>query len=332
MPSNGPFVIDEWVSGEKVRLLRNQLLPIALQGEGNLGTVEMTVVSSGEESYQLWLDGMIDYSEVPLDLQENHLDLYPDQTEAYNNQTVYYAVFNYRKPAFSNLDLRRAFSAALDRSRFLDEVIKIEGIPMIHLAPPGVFGAPPVDQIGVGYDPEYAQTALALAGYPNCEGMPGINFYAFSGIADTYGEEISRFWEDSLGCPEGTIKFKGSLQEIFGNEGTVIDWDLIISGWGSDFPDQENWVGTLLACGEDKFFRSNRECNQIDDLMEEARVETTLSDRKELYWEIEEAFFGEDGSFPIAPLYTPNQYFAVRDWLHWSSRSLLKVLTWQIPA
>jgi len=315
MPSNGPFVIDQWVSGESVRLIRNQLLPSALQGEGNIGIVEMTVVSNDEESYQLWLDGKIDYSEVPVDLQDNHLGLYPDLTAAYNNQVVYYAVFNYQKPAFSNLHLRRAFSSALDRTRFLDEVIEIGGIPMIHLAPPGVFGAPPVDQIGIGYDPEYAQTELELAGYPDCEGIPPITFYAYSGIANTNGEEISRFWEDSLGCPEGTINFKGSIQEIFGNEELWDDWDLIIAGWGSDFPDQENWVGNLLGCEVEGPLKSNRECNQIDELLAEARIETSPSDRQALYWEVEEAFFGEDGTFPIAPLYTPYHYFAVNDWL-----------------
>jgi len=315
IPSNGPFVIDQWVSGEKVRLLRNQLLPIELQGEGNIGTVEMTLVSNDEESYQLWLDGEIDFSEVPVDLQENHLSLYSDQTEAYNNQSVFYAVFNHQKPAFSNLHLRRAFSSALDRPRFMDEVIKIGGIPMIHLAPPGVFGAPPVDQIGVGYDPEFAQTELELAGYPDCKGIPPITFYAYSGIANTYGEEISRFWEDSLGCPEGTINFKGSIKEIIGNKELWGDWDLIITGWGSDFPDQENWVGTLLSCEEEHPLLSNRECSEIDDLIAEAQIETTPSDRQALYWEIEEAFFGEDGTFPIAPLYTPYQYFAVWDWV-----------------
>lgn len=315
MPSNGPFVIDEWVSGESVRLLRNQLLPDVLQGVGNLGAVEMTVVSSGEESYQLWLEGMIDYSEIPAGYQENHLGLYPDQTAAFSGQSVFYAVFNHNHPAFSNLQLRRAFSSALDRSKLLEEVIKIEGFPMIHLAPPGVFGAPPVDQIGVGYDPEYALSALEQAGYPDCEGMPNINFYAFSGIANTYGEEIARFWEDSLGCPEGAITFRGSIREIFGNEEQWNDWDLIITGWGSDFPDQENWVGTLLTCEDESPLRSNRECNQIDDLLAEARIETTPSDRRALYWEIEEAFFGQDGTFPIAPLYTPYSFFAVNNWL-----------------
>jgi len=315
MPSSGPFVIDEWVSGEQVRLLRNQLLPDALQGEGNIGTVEMTLVSSGEESYQLWLDGMIDYSELPFDLLEGHLESFPDKTQVYNTQAVFYALFNHDNPAFRDLYLRQAFSAALDRNIFLNEVINFGGTPMIHLAPPGVFGAPPVDQIGVGYDPEFAQKKLELAGYPGCEGIPPIKFYAFSGIANAYSEEIARFWEDSLGCPEGTIDFQGSLIEIMEAGENWDDWDMIITGWGSDFPDQENWVGTLLSCEIDNSLGTHRECSEIDNLIEQARIETTPSDRRELYWEIEEAFFGEDGSHPIAPLYTPNQYFAVRDWV-----------------
>lgn len=315
IPSNGPFVIDQWVSGESVRLVRNQLLPTALQGEGNLGTVEFTVLSSGEESYQLWLDGELDYSEIPLDEQENHLALYPDQTTAFTNQTVFFAVFNHESEVFSHDFLRRAFSAALDRTRFLEEVIQIGGIPMIHLAPPGVFGAAPVDQIGTGYDPDYARAVLHQAGYQNCEDFPQITFYAYSGIANTYGQEISRFWEESLGCPEGTIDFQGSLIEKLSNGEEWDDWDIIITGWGSDFPDQDNWVGTLLSCEADNLLKPNRACSEIDDLIAQARVEVSPSQRRDLYWQIEEAFFGDEGSFPVAPLYTPYQYFAAREWV-----------------
>ncbi len=315
MPSNGPFVIDQWVSGENIRLVRNQLIPKAIQGSGNVDIIDLVFVSDGVEAYQLWLDGEVDYAELPIEMQADHLENYPDQVFAFNNQVVFYAVFNYQNDVFNNIHVRRAFSSGLDRGNFLDDVLQIGGIPMIHLAPPGVFGSPAVDQIGIWYDPEFAQASLAEAGYPNCEGLPQINFYAYSGIANTYGQEISRFWEDSLGCPEGSIQFQGSLVEIEAAGGGWDDWDLIITGWGSDFPDQENWVGTLLSCEQNNPLRSNRECNQIDDLIQQASVETSPSDRKQLYLDIEEAFFGQGGTFPIAPLYTPYQYFAVRDWV-----------------
>ncbi len=40
------------------------------------------------------------------------------------------------------------------------------------------------------------------------------------------------------------------------------------------------------------------------------------NDRVDLYLQIEEAFFGREGTFPIAPLFTPIRHFAIVDWLN----------------
>ncbi len=313
--TNGHFVIDEWISGETVRLVRNLLLPEDLQGEGNIKTVDLVVVEDDEKAYQLWLDEQIDYTGFPLESQESHLKNYPEQTTKVINHVVHYFVFNQRNSPFDNPHLRRAFSAALDREVFLRDVIQIDGIPMKHLAPPGVFGAAPVDEVGVGFDPDYARKELALAGYPDCQGVPTINYYGYSQVSNTYGEEISRFWEESLGCPAGTINYKGSAVDVWGDPALWSDWDVIMIGWINDFPDQENWVGNLLYCRSGHFIRSEQECSQIDDLIEQASSEVSPSARKDLYWQIEEAFFGEQGAFPVAPLYTPYRYFAAREWV-----------------
>jgi len=311
----GPFVIDEYTSGESFSLIRNLLLPDELHGEGNLSRVETVIVESDEEAYQLWVNEELDYAKLSPENQNIHRENYPEEIEEYNLPLVNYAIFNLQDPLFADVHIRRALSAALDRSLLLSDIFEIGGISMKHLAPPGVFGALPENEVGVGYGPDYAQDELAQAGYPGCQGMPPINLYAYSEIAHANGEETARFWENSLNCPEGTFVYKGSLKEFWLNPGSFDDWDVIISGWASDFADQEDWVGTILNCETDFNFGSKRDCNEIDDLIELARVETTPTDRKELYRQVEEAFFGVEGTFPIAPLYTPSVYYAVRRWV-----------------
>ena len=311
----GPFVIDEYTSGESFSLIRNQLLPDELHGEGNISRIDTVIVESNEEGYQLWVNEKLDYIKLSPEIQNIHLENYPQETKEYNLPLVNYAIFNLQDPLFADVHIRRALSAALDRSRLLSEIFEIGGIPMKHLAPPGVFGALPENEVGVGYNPDYAQDELTQAGYPGCLGFPQVNLYAYSQIAHANGEETARFWEAALNCPEGTFLYKGSIREFWLNPGSFDDWDVIISGWASDFADQEDWVGTILNCEADWNFGSTRVCNEIDDLIELARVETTPTDRKELYLQIEEAFFGDEGTFPIAPLYTPIQYYAARSWV-----------------
>jgi len=315
MPTNGDFVIDLWVAGESIRLGRNELFPYDLSGEGNIKTVELVMVEDDTEAYDLWKSNQIDYACIPGEELKNHLDQYPAQTTQVPGQVVYFMIFKSDKPPFDNVHLRRAFSAALNRSVLINEIFQDGGTPMKHLAPPGVFGAPPVEEVGVGYNLEYARAELELAGYPQCQGLPIIYFAPYSTPYSTliheHAEEFARSWEEELECPEGTINYQGN---IWDNNGELGEWDLLVSGWGSNYSDEENWVGTVLYCGSNIVERS---CNEIDELIVQAREEINASKRIELYRQIEESFFGEDGTFPIAPIYARVSNVAIADWFEY---------------
>jgi ABC-type oligopeptide transport system substrate-binding subunit len=310
IPTNGPFVIDQWVLGEKIRLLRNPLFPQDLAGAGNIQTVELLIMEDVNEIYDLWKKDQIDYAEIPPEELPTHLDQYPDETEQLYGQFVRYLVFQLDRPPFDDVHLRRAFSAAFDRESFVEQELYGQGVPMIHLAPAGVFGAPPVDEVGVGYDPEFARSELGLAGYPNCRGLPQVEFVVWSGVYD-FMESTVRSLEENLGCEPGTINFTSLTP---GSEIPQSGWDILTMGWRSDYPDEDDWLGKILYC-EDALWWHSRECNEIDELILQARQETAAADRIELYRQIEQAFFGYDGTYPIAPLYAPAQYVANQHWL-----------------
>lgn len=308
MPTNGAFVIDQWVPGERIRLVRNELLPADMHGEGNIKTVELVMVEDDNEVYEFWKTNQIDYAPIPGEELKNHLDQYPAQITQVSEQLVRQVIFKLDQPPFDNIHLRRAFSAAFNRANFVNDILPGGGTPMIHFAPPGVFGAPPVDEVGVGYDLEYARSELELAGYPHCQGLPKINFYVSQ--IENYAEELARIWEEELECPEGTINYLGNY---WNDSGEGDEWNLLVLRWIGIIPDQDDWIGSLYC--EDTFFR--RSCNEIDELILQAREEINASDRIEIYRQIEESFFGKDGTFPIAPFYTPFTNIATSDWFEY---------------
>ena len=313
MPTNGDFVIDQWVAGETICLVRNELLPAEMHGDGNIKAVELVMVEGDSEAYELWKTKQIDYAHIPQETITNHLDQYPVQSILVSAQLVYYAIFNLDQFPFNNVHLRRAFSAAFNREVVVTEILEGEGTPMKHFAPPGVFGAPPVDEVGIGYDLEYARSELELAGYPQCQGLRKINFYSMVGVIANKAENIARSWEEGLECPEGTIVYQDMT-----DFGSVIEsdrYDIFITGWASDYPDEENWVGTVLNCDLGSWV--NRRCNEIDGLIDQAREEISASDRAELYYQIERLFFGYEGTFPIAPLFSPLNHVASSDWFEY---------------
>jgi oligopeptide transport system substrate-binding protein len=310
IPTNGAYVIDQWVPGESIRLVRNALCPEALSGSGNIQTVELLITADESKAYELWETNQIDYAAIPADNLSTHLEQFPDETAQVYQQIMYYFIFQSNRSPFDNVHLRRAFSAAFDRAAFVERELQGQGIPMKHLAPPGVFGAPPVDEVGVGYDLEFAHSELELADYPQCEGLPQIDFFVWSAV-DDFAEDTFRSLEENLGCPQGTIHFTSRAQ---GASASDIDWDILTMGWASDFPDEENWVGDILYC-ENNSPHLERDCDEIDELIIQAREETASPDRITLYRQIEEAFFGYEGTFPIAPLFSRFIHAANHAWL-----------------
>lgn len=77
--------------------------------------------------------------------------------------------------------------------------------------------------------------------------------------------------------------------------------------------DENNWGGDVLWW-QNGLNRSRRACTETDDLIAEARVETNPEWWQALYGQIEAAFFGPEGEFPIMPLFMRVHYQATHSW------------------
>lgn len=315
--TNGRYLLAEWVHGARRTLIRNPYIPKDMQGTGNIEQHIVSQIPYDENEYILWLDGEVDFSAVPEEEIDAHLEAYPDQTIQIPNLDVFFISFQTTIPPFDSVHVRRAFSAALDRKKYIDEWRQGQGLPMKHLAPPGIFGAPPIDEIGVGFDPEFARTELAAAGYPNCEGFPQVTLAGYPGQTTLIGGEFAlEQWREHLGCTKDQILFTQPtlnppipIAQISDEDG----YHMFIQGWSPNYADQNNWVGDLLRCDSDAA-STERTCSEIDDLLIEASQEAESARRAQLYHQIEEAFFGPEGEFPIMPIFASAPFYAVQPW------------------
>lgn len=317
--TNGRYVLNEWVHNVRVTVLRNPLMPAELAGSGNIDRRVVNIVPDVTTGYALWLNGQVETSGIPEAELAAHLETYPDETVQIPDLSVFYIAFRQSKPPFDDVHVRRAFSAAFDRATFVTEVRQGQGLPMRHFAPPGIFGAPAIDEIGVGFDPEYAAAQMAEAGYPGCEGFPQVTLLGYSGQSTLNWIEFAQAnWAQNLGCDPSLIQieqlpFAELLDATAGDapdESAPNMWTL---GWGPDYADENNWVGDVIWCGNPEN-RYHRECSEADTLIEEARVETDPARRVELYAQVEELFFGPEGEFPFAPIFLRIAYVAQHSW------------------
>ena len=317
--SNGRFVLHEWQRGVRSGLWRNPLMPQDLRGSGNIERTVANVVPDITTGYALWLQNEVDRSWIP-DLEvQAHLEQFPDKVEQVSDLMVFYFGFSLDKPPFDNVRVRRAFSAAFDRQTLSDDILQGQCLPMVHFAPPGIFGAPPIDEVGVGFDPEFAQGQLAEAGYAACQGFPQVTLLTFPGADyQHYAEYAQAQWAEHLGCSPDLIQIEQlPFPEMRGAiSGPAEMRPQIWSGvWAPDYPDENNWVGDLLWCESGMPAARGRECSELDDLIVKARQEPDPERRIALYRQIEEGFFGARGEMPFMPLCMNMSYTAKHTWL-----------------
>lgn len=310
IPASTPFSLTEAV------LFRNPLWAGAAPGN-----VDVVKISFGEEEqalYERWQAKRIDLSTLPVSEREAFLEDSPNKAVLVTNQVAFYIGYNFDSPIFREAELRRAFSTAVNRTELIDSLFDGRALGMRHFTPPGVVGAPPPDEVGVGYSPDFALRQMDLSSVQNCKLLPPTTFLISTADLSLLQAELIRdMWITELGCEEATFEIEqvefGALlnRTSAGGERRPDMWEL---AWPPHYPDANAVLSDLFHCTDGEN-RQNRSCEDADRLLRQARSTPQITERLELYRQVEAEFFSESGSFPVIPLYVRGDYLLAQNWL-----------------
>ncbi len=322
--TSGPFLPVSTNNSETQTILhRNSAWPLV--SGGNIDIVEILYFAEEMPAYQLWQAKTLDVSPMPPSEREILVNQSPQKVQFVTDQTAFYLGFNFDSGVFREPEVRRAFSAAIDRERIVEEIYGGQVLGTRHLSPPGVVAAPPLGEIGMGYSPDDARRWLAESGFRSCRLMPPITFLiTTSDLSLQQAELIRDMWIQELGCAEEQIIIEqvqfGTLLANTRREARSSRPDIWELGWASYYPDAHNWVSDLLHC-TDSENRQNRSCAEVDGIIRQAAGTQDVTERLLLYRQIEDTFFGGEGIFPIAPLYIRGDEVLVQSWLQFTPAS-----------
>jgi ABC-type oligopeptide transport system substrate-binding subunit len=322
--TSGPYLPVTPIDSETQTILhRNSSWPLARGGNADI--VKILYFDEAMPAYQLWEAKTLDVSPMPPSDREELLNESAQKVQLVPDQTAFYLGFNFDSGAFREPEVRRAFSAAIDRERIVEEIYGGQVLGMRHLSPPGVIAAPPLGEIGVGYSPDEARQWLADSGFHSCRLMPPITLLiTTSDLSLRQAELIRDMWIEELGCVEEQIIIEqvqfGTLLANTRQDARSARPDVWELGWASYYPDAHNWVGDLLHC-TDSENRQNRSCTEVDGLIRQAAGMQDPTERLLLYRQIEDIFFGGQGTFPLAPLYARGDEILVQSWLQFTPAS-----------
>ncbi len=335
----GPFVMKHWKPDQEIRLERN---PNYWQRDehGNqlplLDVVTMTFVPDDRVQFAEFTAGR---------LEENFTiptEFYPqvvvspaagsDKTS--RTLTPEYAQFVLQaKPAmlswffdflcteapFDNVNVRRAFAAAIDREKLVKHVLRgAPWGPAQHGITPPVFPGYPVDSIsGFTVDAEAARAWLAEAGYPDGAGFPTVTMtiYEEPRLVQV-AEAVQSMLHSTLNIQVEIRKLQFSRMLEEADYGRLAFWG---TRWYGDYPDVENYLnlfdGRLVPADSEQpsYPNSTRWQNDhFNKLMDSAVAVTDLAQRNLIYRAAEQLMIKEA---PSVMLFYEMHYRLLQPWV-----------------
>jgi oligopeptide transport system substrate-binding protein len=137
--TTGPYVMDTWIHGGEMVLVKN---PLYIEADKvQIERIELAMITEASTAFALYENNELDYTAVPspeIDRVKADPVLSAEYYQAPTACTYYYG-FNNQKPPFDDLRVRTAFSEAIDRQSLIDNVIKGGQIPASSFAPEGIF-------------------------------------------------------------------------------------------------------------------------------------------------------------------------------------------------
>jgi peptide/nickel transport system substrate-binding protein len=277
----GPYEMEEWSRGESITLTVNEdywgdqpSIPNARFEFIPESSALIVALETGE------IDAMMRVPPQEVERLESASNI--EVVRESSVRQIYIGLNNEREP-FNNEQVRRALNYAVDKEEIVNGLFEgytVADAPIV----PAVFGY--AEQEVYEYDPERAQELLAEAGYPDGFEMtlhhPTGRYPLDETVAELIQDQLSEVGIDA------TLQTRewSSYLDFTSQPPDEAEYDAFQLGWGTVTLDADYGLYALLHSnqwnpnGNNRGFYKNEE---VDQLLDEARVTTDQPRREELY-------------------------------------------------
>ena len=292
----GPFKLIEYKIGEQIILER---YPNYHLEPAKLDKIVMNL--AGGSSMAMYENDEIDITGVSLFDLERIKDpndpLNSDLIIANPGFSISYIGFNVTEPPFDDVNFRKALNHAVDKELIAKEVLADLVVPAYGILPPG-FPGYSNNLSGLKYDPVLAKQLLEVSMYADPETRPRIviTIPGTGGTPNLDMEVIINMWFENLGV-------EVEIQQV--------EWATFLSdlnrkrfqafgglGWEADYPDPQDFLDVLFYSESDKN-NGDYKNNEVDALLEQARLEPNIENRLMLYNQAEQLIVNDAAWVPL---------------------------------
>ena len=255
----GPFMLDQWAEDQHITLKKN---PKYWQKDedGNqlplLDAVKYLFIKDDKTVMANFERGTMDENiSIPSESIRNYLttektltDKYKDKYELQRAVAMNSHFFDFMCApgrTFSNVNLRRALSFAVNRAQIVKHILKDapSGPAEYGIVPPAFEKYPLKDVQGVKFNLDSAKYYLEKAGYPGGKGMPKIVMTIYNDpTSQQVAQAVQNMWQQYLGA---TVELQIMQLAQFLASSEEGKLDLWLTRWYADYPDVENFLNLM---------------------------------------------------------------------------------------
>ena len=315
MVFSGPFVIDEWTSKQALNLKKNE----EYWDKENVEIEEIKgdMIAEGSSATNLYDAGDMDVMRLDATLLDKYEDT-PDYLLS-DDSVSWYMQYNMEDEYMSNKDIREAFSLAVDKDSFVENVLRDGSVVAEGLVPEGIAGTEDKKFGEIRgnvldthkFDADKAKEALDKGldelGITKDELEKDLSFLTGeSDSAKKQAQALQQMWKQALDVDVKieTVSFKLRLDRY-----NRKDFSITMSGWGADFDDPMTFMALHVTEGGNNHAYYTSE--KYDELIKKAQT-SQGEERLEAMVEAEE-LLAED--LPIYPIYNATKQYLQKEYV-----------------
>lgn len=300
----GPYCIAEFKRDEYIVLKENQYY------HGDKPKTKEIVVKFYRDATSLRLaleNGEVDIAWRTLRPQD-YIDLQKNPNlvvKSIPGTFIRYIIVNVKMSPVDNVLVRKAIAAAINRTEIASTVFYDTMSPLYSLVPVGMWGH--VDAFKNAYGPgpniTLARQLLTQAGYSEENKLVIELWYTPTHYGDTEADVATLLKNQLEATGMITVQIKSAEWSTYVDNARNNRMMLSLFGWYPDYIDPDNFLTPFMKTGANKWTGSQYSNPTVDELLNQAQVLVSVSERTQLYAQVQNILAEE---VPFIPLLQGN--------------------------
>ena len=303
----GPFKLAEWQDFSRLVVERNDKFYGEIAG---LERVEFQMLTGLPMNlYETGDIDIMDVSTVYIDRVADPSGPFYKELQITPQLSFTWVGFNTNKPPFDDINVRKAFTMAVDKDKIISLVMRDMADRADGILPPGMPGYNE-NLKGIGFDVNGARDALKASRYGGAAGLPAITL-----TTSGYGNSISSVlealvtqWWENLGVEVRVRQLEPNfyIYNLKAEKDEMFDM-----GWVADYAHPQDFLEVLFRTGEDNNFAEYSN-PAVDKILAAAAIEPDNEKSLRMYQQAEQMLVDDAA---MLPLYFGENYQLVKPYV-----------------